>query len=307
MFGFMQVPFERKTTLIRGRGEAMHTDPAAIDYKTHILIGVMTVIADWSHVPKQAEVQKEIDGARDGYATFVLCTPTSIIPAGGHWDATGDRSFGDPTGAGEQFGLGGYSPDEMGLGDPGPPLLSRLAAAADAFASPGARERCLTNQAPPRLGIGAGLGFGLLVHVLCHGRGQEHGSVPTIDMGSEGRFSKTIGGKRRVLNEYHVKFLHHLGRGGVTFLVIGGQARRLHCASYQTRDLDVWVRLREEDKPALEWAIGLPPASTALLRKRISPSLPAVFDGLGHAGMCPRWRRWTQVARGGLGRSGLKL
>ena len=50
----------------------------------------------------------------------------------------------------------------------------------------------------------------------------------------------------------------------------------------------------------------LPPASTALLRKRLSPSLPAVFDGLGHAGMCPRWRRWTQVARGGLGRSGLK-
>ena len=77
----------------------MHSDPAAIDYKTHILIGVrangvMTVIADWPHVPKQAEVQKEIDGARDGYATFVLCTPTSIIPAGGQRDATGDRSFG---------------------------------------------------------------------------------------------------------------------------------------------------------------------------------------------------------------------
>ena len=58
-----------------------------ISYKTHILIGVrangvMTVIADWPHVPKQAEVQKEIDGARDGYATFALCTPTSIMPAG---------------------------------------------------------------------------------------------------------------------------------------------------------------------------------------------------------------------------------
>jgi hypothetical protein len=53
------------------REEAMHSDPAAIDYKTHILIGVrangvMTVIADWPHVPRQAEVQKEIDGARDG-------------------------------------------------------------------------------------------------------------------------------------------------------------------------------------------------------------------------------------------------
>jgi hypothetical protein len=55
-----------------------------ISYKTHILIGVrsngvMTVIADWPHVPKQAEVQQEIEAAHDGYATFVLCTPTSIL------------------------------------------------------------------------------------------------------------------------------------------------------------------------------------------------------------------------------------
>jgi hypothetical protein len=62
---------------------------ADISYKTHILIGVrpngvMTVIADWPHVPKQAEVQQEIDAARDGYATFVLCTPTSILSAGGN-------------------------------------------------------------------------------------------------------------------------------------------------------------------------------------------------------------------------------
>ena len=62
----------------------MSTEPAAIDYKAHILIGVrgngvMTVIADWPHLPKQADVQKEIDGARDGYATFILCTPTSIM------------------------------------------------------------------------------------------------------------------------------------------------------------------------------------------------------------------------------------
>ena len=57
-----------------------------ISYKTHILIGVrqngaMTVIADWPQLPKQADVQKAIDAALDGYATFVLCTPTSIIPA----------------------------------------------------------------------------------------------------------------------------------------------------------------------------------------------------------------------------------
>jgi hypothetical protein len=60
-----------------------------ISYKTHILIGVrpngvMTVIADWPHVPKQTEVQQEIDGTRNGYVTFVLCTPTAIMPAGGN-------------------------------------------------------------------------------------------------------------------------------------------------------------------------------------------------------------------------------
>jgi len=71
-----------------------------ISYKTHILVGVrengaMTVIADWPHVPKQAEVQGEIDRARNGYVTFVLCTPMSILPAGGTGvDAPKDRSFG---------------------------------------------------------------------------------------------------------------------------------------------------------------------------------------------------------------------
>jgi hypothetical protein len=68
-----------------------------ISYKTHILIGVrsngvMTVIADWPHVPRQADVQKAIDGARDGYATFALCTPTSIMPVGGN----GGQSGRDP-------------------------------------------------------------------------------------------------------------------------------------------------------------------------------------------------------------------
>ena len=64
----------------------MTTGDQAIDYKTHILIGaraggVMTVIAVWPYVPRQAEVQKKIEGTRDQYATFVLCTPTSIMPA----------------------------------------------------------------------------------------------------------------------------------------------------------------------------------------------------------------------------------
>jgi hypothetical protein len=60
------------------------TDARPVDYKTHILIGVrangvMTVICDWPHVPTQADVQEEMEGARDGYVAFALCTPTSII------------------------------------------------------------------------------------------------------------------------------------------------------------------------------------------------------------------------------------
>jgi len=66
----------------------------AIDYKTHILIGVrangvMTVIADWPYVPKQTEVQEQIDTSRNGYVTFVLCTPTSVMPAAAHGGEAG--------------------------------------------------------------------------------------------------------------------------------------------------------------------------------------------------------------------------
>jgi hypothetical protein len=40
-----------------------------VDYHTHILIGVqawgsMTVICHWSHVPRQSDVQDQIDKAR---------------------------------------------------------------------------------------------------------------------------------------------------------------------------------------------------------------------------------------------------
>ena len=60
-----------------------------ISYKTHILIGVqpngvMTVIADWPHVPRQVEVEKEINSARNDYVTFALCTPTSIMAVSEH-------------------------------------------------------------------------------------------------------------------------------------------------------------------------------------------------------------------------------
>ncbi len=65
---------------------AMSTGDQGIDYKTHILIGVrasgiMTVISDWPYVPPQSEVQSLIDCTREPYMTFVLCTPTSIMPA----------------------------------------------------------------------------------------------------------------------------------------------------------------------------------------------------------------------------------
>ena len=63
----------------------MSTSEQGIDYKTHILIGVradgvMTIIDDWPHVPTQADVQGVIDGTRGPFASFALCTPTSILP-----------------------------------------------------------------------------------------------------------------------------------------------------------------------------------------------------------------------------------
>jgi hypothetical protein len=52
----------------------------------------MTVIADWAFVPKQAEVLEHIRQARDGFTTFVLCTPTSILPAARNGDRS-DRNY----------------------------------------------------------------------------------------------------------------------------------------------------------------------------------------------------------------------
>ena len=81
----------------------MGNECQSIDYKTHILIGirpngVMTVIADWPYVPRQAEVQEQIDVTPEDYETFVLSTPTSIMPgnyrasSGRDWKSS--RSFG---------------------------------------------------------------------------------------------------------------------------------------------------------------------------------------------------------------------
>jgi hypothetical protein len=58
----------------------------ALDYRTHILIGStssgkMSVICSWPHLPRQAEVERAMDGVHEAHATFLLCTPTSIMPA----------------------------------------------------------------------------------------------------------------------------------------------------------------------------------------------------------------------------------
>jgi hypothetical protein len=70
---------------------------AELTYKSHILIGVrengvMTVIADWPHLPRQSEVQDRINDTRNDYSAFALCTPTSIMPAGGNGTNAGYSS-----------------------------------------------------------------------------------------------------------------------------------------------------------------------------------------------------------------------
>jgi len=70
------------------------TGSHVISYQTHILLGhaaggKMAVIHHWPHVPWQDEVQRKIDAECSTltYATFLLCTPTSIMPVadgGGH-------------------------------------------------------------------------------------------------------------------------------------------------------------------------------------------------------------------------------
>jgi hypothetical protein len=61
-------------------------DHASIDYRTHILIGVrasgvMSVICRWDGVPQQSEVERKAAATREPFTTFILCTPTSIMPA----------------------------------------------------------------------------------------------------------------------------------------------------------------------------------------------------------------------------------
>jgi len=56
------------TRLHKGQ-KAMDSGSQQIDYKTHILIGyasggMMGVIFDWPHLPRQEEVQQKIDAVR---------------------------------------------------------------------------------------------------------------------------------------------------------------------------------------------------------------------------------------------------
>jgi hypothetical protein len=48
-----------------------------IDYKTHLLIGVrangaMTVICHWPYLPRQVEVQQQMEKTKEPHDTFIL-------------------------------------------------------------------------------------------------------------------------------------------------------------------------------------------------------------------------------------------
>jgi hypothetical protein len=72
-----------------------------VDYRTHILIGStssgkLSVVYHWPHLPRQDEVQQKIDASQEGYATFLLCTPTSIMPSKGNRFVMGKQGSSRP-------------------------------------------------------------------------------------------------------------------------------------------------------------------------------------------------------------------
>jgi hypothetical protein len=95
-----------------------------------------------------------------------------------------------------------------------------------------------------------------------------------------------------VLNDYHIQFLHHLVHHNVAFMVVRGQARRFINNAHETRDLDIWVSIADEDKPRLEralieWAREHPQHSNRdwrsplLLRPKLQIAFPE-NDGVGY-------------------------
>jgi hypothetical protein len=56
------------------------------------------------------------------------------------------------------------------------------------------------------------------------------------------------------LNEYHLQFLRLLLQRNVRFLIIGGQARSVHQGTH-TRDLDIWVDISKDNRPALHQSL----------------------------------------------------
>jgi hypothetical protein len=53
----------------------------AFDYKIPYSHCMHVGRQDDCDLPQQAEVERAMDGSKEGHATFLLCTPTSILPA----------------------------------------------------------------------------------------------------------------------------------------------------------------------------------------------------------------------------------
>ena len=56
----------------------------------------MVVICHWPHLPRQVEVQQRMESVQEWYATFLLCTPTSIMPVENNGERKRGSSLGRP-------------------------------------------------------------------------------------------------------------------------------------------------------------------------------------------------------------------
>jgi hypothetical protein len=74
-----------------------------VGYKTHILVGVrasgsMNIICHWPTLPRQSDVLKKIAATHESYDTYLLCTPTSVMPAQSSDASMTGRKSGRPFG-----------------------------------------------------------------------------------------------------------------------------------------------------------------------------------------------------------------